>query len=805
MSDQIEIEYNNFLKPLEEVLSYVDQPGEYFVEGSREIPMPCITIEGVGQLSFPILDIQARSLIQKAGLAPYGKGEETVYDISVRKTWQISPDHIRIEGKSWAANFNSILEEVKNGLGCQDVSVSLELYKLLIYDEGGFFLPHRDSEKSPGMFGTLILALPSSHEGGELIINHNDNKAIVDLSGAEGAELKFCAFYAGCEHEVLPITKGYRICLVFNLINNKNDCSYQPEAPCYFDEIPEISKILKEAFKNENPPAKLIWLLEHQYSQAELSFKTLKNADAAIATVLKKAADLAECAIHLGIVHIEESGSAEADFGYYSSRSRRGYYQDSEKEVESDEYEVLDICDSNQYIDDWIDRQNNLKTFGQISIEPGELLPSNALDGEEPDTQRLLEATGNAGVSFERAYHRAALILWPKNKFIEILLQSSIKSGIAYFREQLSIDCEEKSRSSRQADMINMALAIICKFENLVQSNYYSRKNSESVELLLLLCRLKEKTLIERFIHVIKISYDGSENDSLIAAVNVLSEPELIDHFFSELFQNNMPYEPVHCIYLFEKLNFFLSKKISSLPQDVLKKSSRVIVDKLKGLNQRPDEQKSWERRQRNPINSEALAILWQILSGLDAKQLQEEVLLAIISDDNVFDPRTLLAPFQAKLHTLGKFNQKLFSLWEHASTHLLNKSEYPPAPPTNWTQKVQIKCSCEDCKCLVKFAQDPMMTVHRFKVGQDRRNHISTILRQYRMDVSTETEETGRPYTLVCTKTRQSYQEKCNQHEADIKAMQQLIKVLTGLSESAGSELVKLRSRLKEAVARIT
>jgi hypothetical protein len=75
----------------------------------------------------------------------------------VRKVWQISAGHVKIGGKSWNANFENILSKVKTGLGCDDAIVTAELYKLLVYDRGGFFLPHRDAEKADGMLGTLVL------------------------------------------------------------------------------------------------------------------------------------------------------------------------------------------------------------------------------------------------------------------------------------------------------------------------------------------------------------------------------------------------------------------------------------------------------------------------------------------------------------------------------------------------------------------------------------------------------------------------------------------------------------------------
>lgn len=105
----IEIEYNQKSKPLETALSGVRQPGDFFVCGAIEMPMPRVEIEGAGTLSFPVPNAQIAAIVRRAELAPYGKGEATVVDTSVRKVWQISTGKINIGGKSWNANFENIL------------------------------------------------------------------------------------------------------------------------------------------------------------------------------------------------------------------------------------------------------------------------------------------------------------------------------------------------------------------------------------------------------------------------------------------------------------------------------------------------------------------------------------------------------------------------------------------------------------------------------------------------------------------------------------------------------------------------
>src|SRR5690606_1140235 len=122
----------------------------------------------------------------------------------------------------WYKFLQTAIQNVKSGLGLEDYKVDARLYKLLIYEEGDFFLTHKDSEKGKGMFGTLIIGLPSQYTGGELIVRFEGEEETADFAKNSAYSLNYVAFYADCDHEVKPLTSGYRVCLVYNLIQIQN-------------------------------------------------------------------------------------------------------------------------------------------------------------------------------------------------------------------------------------------------------------------------------------------------------------------------------------------------------------------------------------------------------------------------------------------------------------------------------------------------------------------------------------------------------------------------------------------------------
>ena len=188
---------------------------------------------------------------------------------------------------------------------------------------------------------------------------------------------------------------GNRVRLVYNLIQKSGKRNSKDlKAPEYDPQIKETALILDRFLRASGAPAKVAWLLEHQYSPAGLSFSALKGADAVKVGALIRAAGLAQCAAHLGIVHIGESGAAEPDYDEYAYTSRwnryRDYEDDEDAESEEDDDEsasftAVTVDDYWRYVDEWRDLNDVMVEFGPIPLADDELLPQGALDEETPD------------------------------------------------------------------------------------------------------------------------------------------------------------------------------------------------------------------------------------------------------------------------------------------------------------------------------------------------------------------------------------------------------------------------------------
>ena len=132
----------SYYQSIVDTLKSVKRPGIYAAGGEAAMPLPAISLTGDPDtiLGLPLGEAQAKRLIELASRAPYGKGEKTIVDTSVRCTWQLDPGQFFINNPRWKKSLQVLLAKVKLELGCSTkMKVAGELYKLLLYEPGGFF------------------------------------------------------------------------------------------------------------------------------------------------------------------------------------------------------------------------------------------------------------------------------------------------------------------------------------------------------------------------------------------------------------------------------------------------------------------------------------------------------------------------------------------------------------------------------------------------------------------------------------------------------------------------------------------
>src|SRR5262249_31123390 len=203
---------------LSEAIGQATKSCKFCVAGCLPVVDPGIEVDGLGAIRLPLKRTMAKQLVAHCRVAPYGKGTRTVVDRKVRNTFELDPKKFRLS-REWNSAVARAPQLPAEQLGLPAEQVEARLYKLLVYEKGGFFLPHRDSEKHDGMVASMIVVLANPFAGGALVVRHGAAKQTLPFEqAAHGQAPCYAAFYADCEHEVERVTHGVRLCLAYNLV-----------------------------------------------------------------------------------------------------------------------------------------------------------------------------------------------------------------------------------------------------------------------------------------------------------------------------------------------------------------------------------------------------------------------------------------------------------------------------------------------------------------------------------------------------------------------------------------------------------
>lgn len=777
---------NQLLKLLEKI----DRPGMFCTRGSLPSILPGLDVEGLGQVALPLGKRDATALKKLARQAPYGKGTQTVVDTAVRRVWEIDAEQVALTNPEWAKVVEQAVGTVQTALGLEKEKLKAHLYKVLLYDQGSFFLPHRDGEKLDRMVATLVIALPSQHAGGELVVRHEGREEVVDFGPESAFQTQFAAFYADCEHEIRPVTSGYRLALVYNLTLTKAKRTIA--APSSGEHVTAIAGLLKAWTKKkpaaslkEDEPTKLAVLLGHQYTLTGLALDSLKGIDRAKADILFAAAREAGCDASTALVTCWETGSAEptGDYGYGGSYGRRRYDDYDEDEygddgVDGGEYEMEDLEDSTLTAAQFRDADGELLAFGELPLIDEEIVSGQDRSEWKPDRQDFEGYTGNAGMTLERWYHRAAVVLWPAASRFDVLCEAGMEvvaGGLAQMVKQW-----KKARATERSELHQQCL----KFADRILANWPERKYSG------------------RYSRV----DNGKPADPLIAQLELLEEPRLISAYITGVLAKDASLEPGKKLgavckkHGWQTFRQELRNLFAKTSNETLERHARLLADfamqkdknadrkslctdfaeQLVAATERwtPQKPGDWEAKIVEP--AELLPPLVQALLALEASKLLDRLVTCVLDRPAQFDWTTVQIPVLLKLQPWLKKQLESPSAplrrWLTAVHKTLDaRAAKPPQAPTDWRRKSSTGCKCGDCEELRRFLEDPDRQTAKFPLAKQRRQHLHQVIGRNLLDTTHVTLRTGSPQTLVCTKTKASYERDAKIHQVDLDHLKKI------------------------------
>jgi predicted 2-oxoglutarate/Fe(II)-dependent dioxygenase YbiX len=762
-----------------DALKPIDRPSAFCTHGAGPATLPGLEVRGVGTVGLPLSAEQAVLIREKAEQASYGKGQQTLVNTDVRRVWRLAPDRFALSNPQWSDAVAQMVEQVQRELGIEGRKLRAHLYDLLLYEKRSFFLPHRDSEKIDRMVATLVVVLPSVYCGGELIVRHEGREQVIDLAKQSRFQTQYAAFYADCEHEVRPLTEGYRLCLIYNLTVAKGQAPIG--APLLGKHVDRLADLLRKWDKQADGPQKLGILLRHQYTEKGLSWETLKGVDAARAGVLAEAARAAGFHIYVALLTFWEVRDASENYDRYEY----GYDKEEGDEDEDDEVgegsagssgvEVGEVIDESLWAEHWNSPDNLRMKFGKLRVEESEVVPKSALRSVEPE-EDFEGYTGNAGMTLDRTYRHGALFLWPDRNHFDVLISAGAVQALEALRQMMRAgrNFAEKERDASLDRCRQFAAKI---FQAWPEPSWYDNEDAQTSKLIdTLLDRLDDPKLTRLYLQRV-LSRDarlllGTRLVNLIARHGWITFRQAIIELFEA---RNSPVVRRNA----QRLDRLC--RAGTRTGDAKARLEAVDVCRAAVAAEVTAFVAPVEKGLRHFAESPAkaaktVAYLVRAAMVVNADEALAQAIQHITAQVDEFPLRDVqirslqhIIPWVQK-HPSGSI---AFAAWmDSVRKSLEQMTATKPQPPEDY-RRDPVKCTCADCKQLNRFLIDPDVETHGFQMNQGRRSHLEDCIRDSRADLSCRTDRRPRPQVLVCTKTTASYERRLKEYEQNLRSLE--------------------------------
>lgn len=736
-----------------------DEPSEQSAKLPSSVE-PTVTVSGFGQLRFPMTAAQAKKLIAHGEPAPYGMGEQTLVDSTVRHTWHFPKAAVEVD---WRGGLEQVLENARSALGLPTgARLEAEFHSLLVYERGQFFAPHQDSEKHDAMVATLVVVLPCPFSGGELVVHNGDDDNPAVYPGSR-TETTMVALYADALHEVLPVRTGHRIALTYNLLLH-GDTQASADRPAARNAVDEAQVLLTRHFETpEAPrwggeatiPTRAAYLLDHNYTPRALASAKprLKGVDAERAAILTEAARLADCEVSLALADIHE---VRNDFEY-----------------DDDDY----LIDSSVAITHWRSPDGTVDEvdLGLGLDEPFATKPSRELRAYAREHTGYM---GNYGNTVDRWYHRGALLIWPNR--------------LAFAnRAEAAPDYQLRSVLQRLADRDDAAVTrdlagLLPLWPSLVRSQRSSPGTAESQP-------------SQLFTHALSLAHllsDQAIADALIApfSPNDLT-PQNAEHLITLTDARGEEWTRHQISQWFSHAAGAWHVALSADWVGELPRLCGALRERPAVAAQLLESTCAWLRPQIAPLlqtpSTQGVrqqlascgALLAALLGGVG--EIDDPAITAVRNDvldwcagsanDAAIDllvPALQAADEWPEARLEGSGIREVASLAKGLLTDRLNR---PQRTPDDWSIDAPTGCDCDLCEKLADFLSNRNTRKLEWPIAKPKRQHIHNRIDAAELPVTHTTRRVGSPYVLVLTKLSDLFDQEAKQRTEAARQLTQV------------------------------
>ena len=622
------------------------------------------------------------------------------------------------------------------------------------------------------MVGTLVVTLPSPFKGGAFVVEHMGER--LTWRGTKD-RLQFVAFYADCHHEVTPVTDGYRVVLSYNLMLDPGSAAdltltAEPET------LDAIAVRVQEHFETplapplwakdaspQEPPKRLVYLLDHQYTERGLAWNRLKGNDAARAMALRAVAERAGCEVVLALAEVHETWDCADDDGYeprYGSRrwewggDAEWHADDDPPADELDRYTLVSLVDESTKLDHWMAPESTKPEPISTLVADYEVCSTTPSVDLQPYASEYEGFMGNYGNTMDRWYRRAAVVLWPRERAFDVRAEASPTWAL----KELAKSIRSGSISEAQARAERLTpfwrhVALEAQARGLLGKTLTVAEGLDAPNLAAtLLAPFRVEELTPRhgraFAALVK-RYGEGWGRSLLAAWS----PTRRGHW--------EPYHANDRRTWLASLPRICATFCSADEESGRLAASLVLEDQWSWVTGAVEEARAHvEPSLRDEALRELARPIHAFLEGAALAELgdvYDEAVTWLCAHEN----EPLLPGLVGLLWLAGRSRAseapelpRLGDIRHRCMQLLETLLAAPPRAEDDWSIEPPRECGCDLCGTLAEFLAARDDSRLEWPLAKEKRKHVHRMIDTHELPVRHETRRSGRPYTLVLTKT---------------------------------------------------
>ncbi|EFX62815.1 hypothetical protein DAPPUDRAFT_269670 [Daphnia pulex] len=435
-----------------------------FAQG-EQLPVEQITLSTIGikELDKHIeIPVSFKNIGRLKEFANKSSAYNIHVDASERHEWEISASELcdpSFEGLSLSSLISCLLR-----LPSKLMNVKAQLQKLMLHKDGGQSCKKITNPGCCGVdgkFGTAILQVPveEGHQGGCFSVEYKGRNQAFENHASSESTFYITTFFDCCEHFMEPVTQGYQLTLVFDLIWTNAKIRIPQDFPVFLTSLKQVKEVLKscliqvkqedsldsEDSELEDSESEEIELSannthDYLYSEKELkenmfffvlhdkydidnfAFESLRSQDRKAAELLKSC-DFLDVHLAMTMHSIQKINDTNSvDLGTIATSSK----------IEHDSVDILRWIDSDDGVRNLsIELKLNQHFVGRI--EDRFSTSNTNLDQDKKMESRGGDAEFPAG---KRNLHHGVLVIWPKRHSFQIycrygVMPHSVSDGMA--------------------------------------------------------------------------------------------------------------------------------------------------------------------------------------------------------------------------------------------------------------------------------------------------------------------------------------------------------------------------------------